>query len=55
MLRAGARMAGPTLRLDLHPSDVQGPRHMLALEAVLRRGAARRWAITYDDLASGEA
>ena len=31
---------GDTLRLDLHPADLQHPRHMLALEWVLARGAA---------------
>jgi hypothetical protein len=37
------------LRVDLHPADFDRPRHVLALEAVLR-GAGRRTAVTYDDL-----
>jgi predicted deacetylase len=49
LVRVGARTAGSTLRLDLYPSDVRHPRHMLALEAVLRRARDRR-AVTYNDL-----
>jgi hypothetical protein len=37
--------------VDLHPSDLQHPRHMMALDWVLRRAGRRREAITYDDLA----
>ena len=48
-VRAGALAAGRLLRLDLHPADLERPRHVLALEAVLRR-AGRRTAVTYDDL-----
>ena len=51
-VRTAALTAGSTLRLDLHPSDLDHTRHMLALEAVLR-GARRRRAITYDELAAG--
>jgi predicted deacetylase len=51
-LRAGAFAAGRLLRLDLHPADFDRPRHVLALESVLS-GAARRTAVTYDDLCSG--
>lgn len=51
LVRAGALLQGRLLRLDLHPADFDHPRHVLALEAVLRR-ARRRTAITYDDLAS---
>ncbi len=50
ILRTGAMVAGPVLRLDLHPADLERPRHMLALEWVLRR-ARRRTAVTYDELA----
>lgn len=50
LVRAGGLAAGPLLRLDLHPADFDHPRHVLALEAVLRR-AGRREALTYDDLA----
>jgi predicted deacetylase len=49
-LRAGSRLERRTLRLDLHPADFDHPRHVRALDAVLRR-AARRTPITYDDLA----
>jgi predicted deacetylase len=48
-VRAGALAAGRVLRLDLHPADFDRPRHVLALEAVLRR-TGRRTAVTYDDL-----
>jgi predicted deacetylase len=50
LVRTGAMLAGDTLRLDLHPTDLQHPRHMLALERVLARAAPRRAAITYDEL-----
>ncbi|HEX3434347.1 MAG TPA: DUF2334 domain-containing protein [Solirubrobacteraceae bacterium] len=52
LIRVGAMLAGDTLRLDLHPSDLQHPRHMLALERVLERAAPQRTAITYDELLS---
>ncbi len=42
VLRACARLAGSTLRLDVHPRDLDHPRHMLALEAVLRGARGRR-------------
>jgi predicted deacetylase len=48
-VRAGAGLAGRTLRLDLHPADFEHARHVLALESILRR-AGRRTALTYDDL-----
>jgi predicted deacetylase len=48
-VRAGALAAGRLLRLDLHPADFDRPRHVLALESVLR-GAAHRTPVTYDDL-----
>lgn len=51
MIRAGSLLCGNTLRLDLHPADLQHPRHMLALEWVLERAGHRRRAITYDELA----
>jgi predicted deacetylase len=50
LVRAGGLLAGRTLRLDLHPADLQRPRHMLALEWVLRH-ARQRTAATYDELA----
>lgn len=52
LIRAGSLMCGRTLRLDLHPADLQHPRHMLALEWVLGRAGRRRKAITYDELLS---
>jgi predicted deacetylase len=51
LLRAGALLSGSTLRLDLHPSDLDDPRHMLALEWVLKRTAGSRTAVTYEELA----
>jgi predicted deacetylase len=50
LLRLGAALSGRTLRLDLHPADLDHPRHVVALERVLR-GARRRTAVTLDDLA----
>jgi predicted deacetylase len=55
LLRAGALVAGGTLRLDLHPADLDHPSHMLALEWVLRRSAHAREAVTYEELAAGDA
>jgi predicted deacetylase len=52
LIRAGGLLCGNTLRLDLHPADLQHPRHMLALEWVLQRAGREREAITYDELAS---
>ena len=54
MIRAGAALAGQTLRLDLHPSDLQRPRHMRALEWALSHNEERRVAVTYDELAVAE-
>ncbi|HWX86648.1 MAG TPA: DUF2334 domain-containing protein, partial [Solirubrobacteraceae bacterium] len=51
LLRAGALVSGSTLRLDLHPSDLDDPSHMLALEWVLKRAASSREAVTYEQLA----
>jgi predicted deacetylase len=48
-VRAGARLAGDVLRLDLHPADVEHRRHIAAAESVLQH-ARRRTAVTYDDL-----
>ena len=52
LIRAGSFMQGRNLRLDLHPFDLDRPRHMLALEHVLSRAGGRRTAITYDELAA---
>jgi predicted deacetylase len=51
LLRAGALISGATLRLDLHPSDLDDPNHMLALEWVLKRSVRTREAVTYEQLA----
>jgi predicted deacetylase len=52
LLRAATLMAGDTLRLDLHPSDLALPSHMLTLDWVLRRSVANRRPVTYDELAA---
>jgi predicted deacetylase len=49
VVRAGAALSGKVLRLDLHPRDFDHPRHVLAVERVLKR-ARGRVAVTYDDL-----
>jgi predicted deacetylase len=51
LLRAGALLPTPTLRVDLHPNDLRHPRHMMALEWVLGRNGSTRTAVTYEDLA----
>ncbi len=51
LVRAGSLLPTSTLRLDLHPADLQNPRHMMALEWVLGRAGSRRAAITYRELA----
>jgi predicted deacetylase len=54
LIRAGSRLCGETMRVDLHPCDLQHPRYMMALERVLGRAGHERQAITYDELlASG--
>jgi predicted deacetylase len=50
LIRAGSLVCGDTMRLDLHPTDLQNVRYMLALEWVLSRAGHRREAITYDEL-----
>jgi predicted deacetylase len=50
LLRVAARLAGPTLRIDVHPLDLASPSHMLALEDVIRRARRSRACATYDDL-----
>jgi len=52
LIRAGSLLCGNTMRVDLHPSDLQHPRHMLALEWILGRESSARQAITYDELVS---
>jgi predicted deacetylase len=51
LVRAGSLLPTSTLRLDLHPADLQHPRHMLALEWVLERSAGSRTTVTYEQLA----
>jgi hypothetical protein len=36
--------------VDVHPADLEHPRHVLALEWVLGRAGRRRGAITCDEL-----
>jgi predicted deacetylase len=50
LIRTGSLLCGETMRLDLHPADLQYPRYMMALEWVLGRAGGRRHAITYDEL-----
>jgi predicted deacetylase len=52
-IRAGTLLCGGTLRLDLHPRDLEHPRQMAALERALGRARTRRRAITYDEFAAG--
>ncbi|MGD1058726.1 MAG: DUF2334 domain-containing protein [Solirubrobacteraceae bacterium] len=51
LVRASSLLPTGTLRVDLHPADLQHPRHMMALEWVLARSGSRRTAITYRELA----
>jgi predicted deacetylase len=54
LIRTGSLLCSGTLRLDLHPSDLQHPRHMLALEWVLGRTARQRQAITFQEIVCAE-
>ena len=51
LVRAGSLLPARMLRLDVHPTDLAHPRHMMALEWVLSRAGAAAQAITYDELA----
>jgi predicted deacetylase len=51
LVRIGSLLPVRTLRVDLHPADLQHPRHMMALEWVLHRAAVTRTAVTYEQLA----
>lgn len=53
LIRAGGLLCGETLRVDLHPSDLEHSRHMLALERVLGRTAPQRRAITFEEIVTG--
>ena len=56
LVGAGRVLAGSLLRLDLHPADLDHPRHIAAVERLLRRSHGRaREAVTYDDLAGPRA
>jgi predicted deacetylase len=50
LIRAGSLLCGQTMRLEVHPADLQYPRYMMALEWILGRDARRRQAVTYDEL-----
>src|SRR4051794_32282042 len=50
LIRAGALVAGRTLRLALHPAALAPPRHVMAIEKVLTR-ARRRTSVTPRQLA----
>jgi predicted deacetylase len=50
LIRLGSLLCGATMRLDLHPADLQYPRHMIALERLLSRAGTARRAITYEEL-----
>jgi predicted deacetylase len=53
LLRAGSLLPVSTLRVDLHPADLEHARRMLALEWVLKRAGPSRKAVTYEQLAGG--
>jgi predicted deacetylase len=53
LIRLGSLVAGDVLRLDVHPADLEHPRHVMALEWALRRASGRA-AITYDELLAAE-
>ncbi len=50
-IRAGALLAGNTLRLDLSPAHLRHPHQRQELERTLAQIARRRLAVTYDELA----
>src|SRR5579871_2469926 len=50
LVRAAGRLAGPTLRVDVHPLDLASPSHMLGLQDVVRAARRLRGCATYDDL-----
>ena len=49
IVRAAGRIAGPVVRVDVHPTDFELKGHVRTLEALLERGSGRDVA-TYDDL-----
>jgi len=54
-VRAGSLLPTHALRVDLYPTHLQHPRHMLALEWVLARNGSSRTAVTYEQLAGARA
>lgn len=50
LVRLGSMLPAHTLRVDLHPADLERPRHMMALEWMLARSTPRRLALTYEDV-----
>jgi predicted deacetylase len=50
VIRAGARVSGDTLRVDVHPTTLQHPRQVRALESVLAREGRRRESLTLGEL-----
>jgi hypothetical protein len=50
LIRLGSVSGAGVLRLDVHPSDLEHPRHVMALEWALLRSGAQRDPITYDEL-----
>ncbi len=50
-IRAGALLAGDTLRLDLSPAHLDHPHQLRSLERTLAHVTRRRLAVTYDELA----
>ena len=56
VLRPGSLPSGGTLRVDVHPAELQEhPSRTRALERTLRRAAERRRPVTYDELAGSGA
>ena len=49
IVRATSRIAGPVMRVDVHPADFELTGHVAALEALLERASGRD-VVTYDDL-----
>jgi len=51
LMAVASRLAGPVLRVEVHPRDLASASHMLALEDVIARAVRTRECVTYDDLA----
>jgi predicted deacetylase len=50
-VQIGALLPTSTLRIDVHPADLQHPRRIMALERVIERSSSRRTPVTYSELA----